>query len=42
MYDDITKEDIDPWPAGAANDGKVIIAKVALRWHENFLENSLK
>lgn len=42
MYDDITKEDIDPWPAGATNDGKVIIAKVALRWHENFLENSLK
>ncbi len=42
MYDDITKEDIDPWPVNTSNDGKVIIAKVALRWHENFLENSLK
>ena len=42
MYDEVPREDINPWPADIGNDAELIIAKVALRWHENFLENSLK
>ena len=42
MYDEVPREDINPWPADIGNDAELIIAKVALRWHENFLENTLK
>ncbi len=42
MLDDVSRGDIDPWPADISEDARLIIAKVALKWHENFLENSLK